>query len=133
MNVFYWLIPGIIYDVIVEPPSIGSTTDERGHSRPVCYLISLYCIFYYSPFFLLIAGSIHALQSQWSVHSWRFSIKLHVHNWRIGLRYPWSNTFYNYAQTESSSPDFPWIYLHSCVIFRYLDLHADEIAVSISY
>lgn len=26
---------GIIYDVIVEPPSIGSTTDERGHSRPV--------------------------------------------------------------------------------------------------
>jgi hypothetical protein len=26
---------GIIYDVIVEPPSIGSTTDEKGHSRPV--------------------------------------------------------------------------------------------------
>lgn len=28
---------GIIYDVIVEPPSIGSTTDERGHSRPVSF------------------------------------------------------------------------------------------------
>ena len=27
---------GIIYDVIVEPPSIGSTTDERGNSKPVC-------------------------------------------------------------------------------------------------
>lgn len=26
---------GIIYDVIVEPPSVGSTTDEHGHSRPV--------------------------------------------------------------------------------------------------
>ena len=26
---------GIIYDVIVEPPSIGSTTDERGNSKPV--------------------------------------------------------------------------------------------------
>ena len=30
---------GIIYDVIVEPPSIGSTTDERGHSRPVIHNI----------------------------------------------------------------------------------------------
>jgi len=29
------LITGIIYDVIVEPPSIGSTTDERGNSKPV--------------------------------------------------------------------------------------------------
>jgi len=26
---------GIIYDVIVEPPSVGSTTDEHGHTRPV--------------------------------------------------------------------------------------------------
>lgn len=32
------LIAGIIYDVIVEPPSVGSTTDEHGHSRPVRYL-----------------------------------------------------------------------------------------------
>jgi hypothetical protein len=28
-------ISGIIYDVIVEPPSIGSTTDENGNSKPV--------------------------------------------------------------------------------------------------
>lgn len=28
-------VTGIIYDVIVEPPSVGSTTDEHGHSRPV--------------------------------------------------------------------------------------------------
>lgn len=33
--VFILLILGIIYDVIVEPPSVGSTTDEHGHSRPV--------------------------------------------------------------------------------------------------
>lgn len=26
---------GIIYDVIIEPPSVGSTTDEKGHSKPV--------------------------------------------------------------------------------------------------
>ena len=29
---------GIIYDVIVEPPSMGSTTDEQGHSRPVAFM-----------------------------------------------------------------------------------------------
>lgn len=30
-----FIFTGIIYDVIVEPPSIGSTTDERGNSKPV--------------------------------------------------------------------------------------------------
>ena len=35
----YFLVTGgIIYDVIVEPPSIGSTTDEYGHSRPVAFM-----------------------------------------------------------------------------------------------
>merc|ERR1711860_269817 len=29
---------GIIYDVIVEPPSIGSTTDERGNQKPVAFM-----------------------------------------------------------------------------------------------
>ncbi|KAJ0055520.1 hypothetical protein NL108_005362, partial [Boleophthalmus pectinirostris] len=28
----------IIYDVIVEPPSVGSMTDEHGHQRPVAFL-----------------------------------------------------------------------------------------------
>lgn len=32
---FFYSILGIIYDVIVEPPSVGSTTDEHGHTRPV--------------------------------------------------------------------------------------------------
>ena len=35
----YFLVTGgIIYDVIVEPPSIGSTTDENGHARPVAFM-----------------------------------------------------------------------------------------------
>lgn len=35
----YFLVTGgIIYDVIVEPPSIGSTTDEHGHSKPVAFM-----------------------------------------------------------------------------------------------
>jgi len=35
----YFLVTGgIIYDVIVEPPSLGSTTDERGNSRPVAFM-----------------------------------------------------------------------------------------------
>ncbi|CAD7669721.1 unnamed protein product [Nyctereutes procyonoides] len=29
---------GIIYDVIVEPPSVGSMPDEHGHQRPVAFL-----------------------------------------------------------------------------------------------
>jgi hypothetical protein len=28
----------MIYDVIVEPPSIGTTVDEKGHSRPVAFM-----------------------------------------------------------------------------------------------
>lgn len=32
----YFLVTGgVIYDVIVEPPSIGSTTDHMGRSKPV--------------------------------------------------------------------------------------------------
>jgi len=34
INVIIYFV-GIIYDVIIEPPSVGSTTDEKGHSRPV--------------------------------------------------------------------------------------------------
>lgn len=35
-------ITGIIYDVIVEPPSVGSMTDEHGHQRPVAFLAYRY-------------------------------------------------------------------------------------------
>ncbi|XP_043251159.1 oligosaccharyltransferase complex subunit ostc [Colletes gigas] len=35
----YFLVTGgIIYDVIVEPPSVGSTSDEHGHTRPVAFM-----------------------------------------------------------------------------------------------
>jgi len=35
----YFLVTGgIIYDVIVEPPSLGSTTDEHGNTRPVAFM-----------------------------------------------------------------------------------------------
>uniref|UniRef100_A0A2K6BAX4 Oligosaccharyltransferase complex subunit n=1 Tax=Macaca nemestrina TaxID=9545 RepID=A0A2K6BAX4_MACNE len=37
--VSYFLVTGgIIYDVIVEPPSVGSMTDEHGHQSPVAFL-----------------------------------------------------------------------------------------------
>lgn len=29
------MLKGVIYDVIVEPPSVGSTTDAMGRSKPV--------------------------------------------------------------------------------------------------
>uniref|UniRef100_A0A183C9B2 Oligosaccharyltransferase complex subunit n=1 Tax=Globodera pallida TaxID=36090 RepID=A0A183C9B2_GLOPA len=35
----YFLVSGgIVYDVINEPPSIGSTVDERGNNRPVAIM-----------------------------------------------------------------------------------------------
>ncbi|XP_070572801.1 oligosaccharyltransferase complex subunit ostc-B [Ptychodera flava] len=35
----YFLVTGgVIYDVIVEPPSVGSTTDEHGHQKPVAFM-----------------------------------------------------------------------------------------------
>ena len=37
MSLYCLYCSGIIYDVIVEPPSIGSTTDEHGNSKPVSY------------------------------------------------------------------------------------------------
>ncbi|XP_058793459.1 oligosaccharyltransferase complex subunit ostc-A [Phymastichus coffea] len=35
---YFLMTGGIIYDVILEPPSVGSTTDEHGHSRPVAFM-----------------------------------------------------------------------------------------------
>ena len=35
---YFMVTGGVIYDVIVEPPSIGSQTDEHGHSRPVAFM-----------------------------------------------------------------------------------------------
>lgn len=34
---YFLILAGIIYDIIVEPPSIGSTV-ENGHSKPVAFL-----------------------------------------------------------------------------------------------
>ena len=35
----YFLVTGgIIYDVIVEPPSVGTTTDDQGHQKPVAFM-----------------------------------------------------------------------------------------------
>lgn len=35
---YFMVTGGVIYDVIVEPPSIGSQTDDNGHSRPVAFM-----------------------------------------------------------------------------------------------
>ncbi|XP_036102033.1 oligosaccharyltransferase complex subunit OSTC-like [Molossus molossus] len=36
--VYFHITVGTIYDIIVEPPSVGSMTDEHGHQRPVTFL-----------------------------------------------------------------------------------------------
>ncbi|KRZ33738.1 Oligosaccharyltransferase complex subunit ostc-A, partial [Trichinella pseudospiralis] len=35
---YFFVTGGVIYDIIIEPPSIGSTVDAKGHSRPVAFL-----------------------------------------------------------------------------------------------
>uniref|UniRef100_A0A2K5JBB2 Oligosaccharyltransferase complex subunit n=1 Tax=Colobus angolensis palliatus TaxID=336983 RepID=A0A2K5JBB2_COLAP len=38
------VVAGIIFDVIVEPPSVGSMTDEHRHQRPVAFLAYRYLL-----------------------------------------------------------------------------------------
>ncbi|XP_022101163.1 oligosaccharyltransferase complex subunit ostc-A-like [Acanthaster planci] len=38
LSSYFLVTGGLIYDVIVEPPSVGSTTDENGHQRPVAFM-----------------------------------------------------------------------------------------------
>ena len=42
----YFLVTGgLIYDVIVEPPSVGSTTDEYGNSKPEAFMqVCVVCV-----------------------------------------------------------------------------------------
>ncbi|KAH9417289.1 hypothetical protein DERP_007286 [Dermatophagoides pteronyssinus] len=35
---YFFVCGGMIYDVIIEPPAIGSTVDEHGYSRPVAFM-----------------------------------------------------------------------------------------------
>jgi hypothetical protein len=35
---YFMVTGGVIYDVIVEPPSVGSTTDAMGRSKPVAFM-----------------------------------------------------------------------------------------------
>ncbi|KAF3836983.1 hypothetical protein F7725_004447 [Dissostichus mawsoni] len=62
--VSYFLITGgIIYDVIVEPPSVGSMTDEHGHQRPVAFLA----------------------YSKWPVHHGRTGFQFPLHDGGLGF------------------------------------------------
>ena len=75
----YFLVTGgLIYDVIVEPPSVGSTTDEYGNSKPeafmqVCVSVCLsVCAFKPLPCFSIVSmdstswrGSRLAFYSLW--------------------------------------------------------------------
>ncbi|KAL7071763.1 hypothetical protein ACQ4LE_008596 [Meloidogyne hapla] len=38
MVTYFLVTGGVVYDIINEPPSIGSTVDERGHNRPVAIM-----------------------------------------------------------------------------------------------
>lgn len=71
-------LTGIIYDVIVEPPSVGSTTDEHGHTRPVSkynknqFIILLLILLIIT--YVFVTGSIYAVSCKWSIHYGRISV-----------------------------------------------------------
>jgi len=35
---YFIVTAGVIYDMIVEPPSVGQTVDEKGNAKPVAFL-----------------------------------------------------------------------------------------------
>merc|ERR1719397_1647455 len=35
---YFLVLGGVIYDIIIEPPSIGQVTEERGNPKPVAFL-----------------------------------------------------------------------------------------------
>ncbi|CAF3539106.1 unnamed protein product [Rotaria sp. Silwood1] len=39
LHVSYFLVTaGVIYDIIIEPPSVRSTTDAYGHHKPIAFM-----------------------------------------------------------------------------------------------
>lgn len=61
---YFLICGGIIYDIIVEPPSIGSTTDEHGNSRPVAFM----------PYRWVLSDLEEILQSTWLLYRLVFFI-----------------------------------------------------------
>lgn len=119
-------ISGIIYDVIVEPPSVGSTTDEHGHSRPVIrpHLTRRqnYSMINSTSFL----GCFHAISSQWSIYYGRFGKQFSVHHRRSWLHHYGSNSCTWKAKAQSNSADFNGIFVYSRLVLHNMDIHANE-------
>lgn len=120
----------------MEPPSVGSTTDEHGHSRPVSSCVScgivmkyiVYCCL--SNMMSVFLGGVYAISSEWTIYYGRFGIKLLVHHgwaWLCGLR-PYAQSINTKAQSYITY--ISGISVYPCVILHLLDIYADEVAVS---
>lgn len=127
-------ISGIIYDVIVEPPSVGSTTDEHGHSRPVRHLSHI-CnwkvlteYIYVFGFFLSGTGRIYAVQSERSIHHGRIGKQFSIHHRWSWFHYHGSGACSRQTQIKSISIDIDGIHIHFGVILHHMDFYAHEIA-----
>lgn len=42
MGTYFLVTAGTIYDIIVEPPSVGQTTDAMGRSKPVSNIYRIF-------------------------------------------------------------------------------------------
>lgn len=43
MGTYFLVTAGTIYDIIIEPPSVGQTTDAMGRSKPVSKIVKNFC------------------------------------------------------------------------------------------
>lgn len=68
---YFFVLSGIIYDMINEPPSVGSERDEKGRIRPVVILEhrmnAQYMIEGFSAGFMFVLGGLGFLVSNWAV------------------------------------------------------------------
>jgi hypothetical protein len=67
---YFFVLSGIIYDMIMEPPSIGSTRDEKGRVKPVVILEyrmnGQYMIEGFSAGLLFVMGGMGFIISNWA-------------------------------------------------------------------
>lgn len=129
----------------MEPPSVGSTTDEHGHSRPVSlystlrfpYIIALTyidhfitrCRFtnYYTKFCLFL-GCLHAVPCQWTIHYGGIGQQFPIHDRRPGLHNYGSDTCAGQSETQSNFIDINGFPIYFGFIFHHMGFYANEAA-----
>lgn len=109
----------------MEPPSVGSVTDEHGHSRPVS---SLTDPTHSTVTLRNVLGRLHAVSSQRTVHHGGAGLELPILYRRSRVYHLRPHPLAADAQTQPHTNNGGRIYLHHRLVLHHLDLHAHEAA-----